>query len=218
MKNRVLVPVVSMFLGASLIFSCTKDKSVTSETSEVITSQEGDKYAVDTVNSKVEWKGFKVFKSENTSHFGTIKFTSGDVTVKDGLLESGKFTVDMNSLSTVDLTADTGKDKLDGHLKSADFFDVAQFGDASFEISKVTKSEVGDYNTILDGNLTIKGITKPQQFNANVSVSGDVVTIATQPTEVKREDFGVKFQSPIENGVIKNEIELQILVKANKGN
>lgn len=218
MKNRVLVPVVSMFLGASLIFSCTKDKTVTSETSEVITSQEGDKYAVDTVNSKVEWKGFKVFKSENTSHFGTIKFTSGDVTVKDGLLESGKFTVDMNSLSTVDLTADTGKDKLDGHLKSADFFDVAQFGDASFEISKVTKSEVGDYNTILDGNLTIKGITKPQQFNANVSVSGDVVTIATQPTEVKREDFGVKFQSPIENGVIKNEIELQILVKANKGN
>lgn len=218
MKNRVLVPVVSMFLGASLIFSCTKDKTVTSETSEVTTSQEGDKYAVDTVNSKVEWKGFKVFKSENTSHFGTIKFTSGDVTVKDGLLESGKFTVDMNSLSTVDLTADTGKDKLDGHLKSADFFDVAQFGDASFEISKVTKSEVGDYNTILDGNLTIKGITKPQQFNANVSVSGDVVTIATQPTEVKREDFGVKFQSPIENGVIKNEIELQILVKANKGN
>ena len=218
MKNRVLVPVVSMFLGASLIFSCTKDKTVTSETSEVITSQEGDKYAVDTVNSKVEWKGFKVFKSENTSHFGTIKFTSGDVTVKDGLLESGKFTVDMKSLSTVDLTTDTGKDKLDGHLKSADFFDVAQFGDASFEISKVTKSEVGDYNTILDGNLTIKGITKPQQFNANVSVSGDVVTIATQPTEVKREDFGVKFQSPIENGVIKNEIELQILVKANKGN
>ena len=170
------------------------------------------------MKTKVEWKGFKVFKSENTSHFGTIKFTSGDVTVKDGLLESGKFTVDMNSLSTVDLTADTGKDKLDGHLKSADFFDVAQFGDASFEISKVTKSEVGDYNTILDGNLTIKGITKPQQFNANVSVSGDVVTIATQPTEVKREDFGVKFQSPIENGVIKNEIELQILVKANKGN
>ena len=43
MKNRVLVPVVSMFLGASLIFSCTKDKTVTSETSEVITSQEGDK-------------------------------------------------------------------------------------------------------------------------------------------------------------------------------
>jgi hypothetical protein len=58
---------------------------------------------LDTLNSKVEWKGYKVFKSENTSHFGTIKFESGDVTVKDGKLESGKFVADMNSLTSVDL-------------------------------------------------------------------------------------------------------------------
>lgn len=218
MKNRILLPVLSLFIGASIAFSCTKDKVVTSESSEVTTTQDGDQFVIDTVNSKVEWKGFKVFKSENTSHFGTIKFVSGDVTVKDGQLESGKFTVDMNSLGSVDLTEETGKSKLDGHLKSADFFDTEQFKDASYEVTKVTKSEGGDYNTILDGNLTIKGITKPQQFNANVSLSGDVVTIATQPTEVNREDFGVKFQSPVENGVIKNEIELQILVKANKAN
>ena len=98
MKNKVLLPIVSILLGASVIISCNKDKPVTSESTEVSTSKDGQKYAVDTVNSKVEWKGFKVFKSENTSHFGTIKLSKGEVTVHEGALESGSFTVNMNSL------------------------------------------------------------------------------------------------------------------------
>ena len=217
MKNKVLLPIVSMFVGASVIFSCTKDKPVTSETTEVSTTKDGEKFAVDTTNSKIEWKGFKVFKSENTSHFGTIKLLSGEVTVKDGALESGTFTANMHSLDNVDLKDNADmKGKLEGHLKSEDFFGVDKFPSASYEITKVSKSDSGDYNTILDGNLTIKGVTKPQQLHANVSVDGDVVSIATKPTEINREEFDVKFQSPVENGVIKNEIEIQVLVKANK--
>jgi hypothetical protein len=63
----------------------------------VTTTKDGTQYVVDTLNSRVEWKGYKIFKSENTSHFGTIKFESGDVTVKEKL-ESGKFVADMASL------------------------------------------------------------------------------------------------------------------------
>jgi len=52
------------------------------------------------------------------------------------------------------------------------------------------------------------------QFNANVSLKDGEVSIATEPKDVMREDFGVKFQMPLANGVIKDEVNLQILVKA----
>ena len=197
------------------VVSCSKEKPVTSDVNEVTTTKDGSRFVLDTLNSNVEWKGYKVFKSENTSHFGTIKFESGDVTVKDGKLESGKFVADMASLTSEDLkNKKDDLEKLNGHLKSADFFEVEKFPTASYEITKVSPSAEGDYNTILDGNLTIKGITKPTQFKANVAVNGTEVSIATEPKDIMREEFGVKFQSPAANGVIKNEVTLQIRVKA----
>ncbi|AZA79466.1 YceI family protein [Chryseobacterium sp. G0186] len=213
-KKLFSLAIPALFIAAVMV-SCKKDKPLSSESNEVTTTKEGSQYTLDTLNSKVEWKGYKVFKSENTSHFGNIKFESGDVTVKDGKLESGKFVADMNSLTSVDLK-DSPEDmgKLNGHLKSGDFFEVEKFPTASYEITKVTPATEGDYNTLLDGNLTIKGITKPVQFKANVSVKEGEVSVATEPKDIKREEFGVKFQAPAENGVIKDEVTLQINVKA----
>jgi len=215
MKRRLFFPAVPALFTAFVLFSCSKEKPLTSESTEVATTKDGNQYVLDTLNSKVEWKGYKVFKTDNTSHFGTVKFESGDVTVKDGKLESGKFVADMSSLSSEDLK-DKKDDlaKLNGHLKSGDFFEIEKFPTASFEITKVSESAVGDYNTGLDGNLTIKGITKPVQFKANVAVNGGEVSIATEPKDIMREEFGVKFQSPAENGIIKNEVTLQVKVKA----
>ncbi|WP_223606991.1 YceI family protein [Chryseobacterium sp. OSA05B] len=213
-KKLFSLAIPALFVAA-VVVSCKKDKPVTSESNEVVTTKDGNQYTLDTLNSKVEWKGYKVFKSESTSHFGTIKFESGDVTVKEGKLESGKFVADMASLTSVDLKDDAEQlGKLNGHLKSGDFFEVEKFPTASFEITKVTPSTEGDYNTLLDGNLTIKGISKPVQFKANVSVKDGEVSVATEPKDIKREEFGVKFQAPAENGVIKDEVTLQISVKA----
>ena len=215
MRKKLFSLAIPALFFAAVMVSCKKDKPLTSESNEVTTTKEGSQFTLDTLNSKVEWKGYKVFKSENTSHFGTIKFESGDVTVKDRKLESGKFVADMNSLTSVDLK-DSLEDlgKLNGHLKSGDFFEVEKFPTASYEITKVTPATEGDYNTILDGNLTIKGITKPVQFKANVSVKNGEVSVATEPKDIKREEFGVKFQAPAANGVIKDEVTLQISVKA----
>jgi polyisoprenoid-binding protein YceI len=213
-KKLFSLAIPALFVAAAMV-SCKKDKPVTSESNEVTTTKEGNQYTLDTLNSKVEWKGYKVFKSESTSHFGTIKFESGDVTIKEGKLESGKFVADMNSLTSEDLKNDADQlGKLNGHLKSGDFFEVEKFPTASFEITKVTPTTEGDYNTLLDGNLTIKGISKPVQFKANVSVKNGEVSVATEPKDIKREEFGVKFQAPAENGVIKDEVTLQINVKA----
>ncbi|MEG2077800.1 YceI family protein [Chryseobacterium sp.] len=214
--KRLLFPIVlSVMMGGLLIVSCGKEKPVYSEANEVATTKDGAKYVLDTLNSRIEWKGYKVFKSENTSHFGNIKFESGDVTIKDGTLESGKFVADMTSLSSEDLKDKADQlEKLNSHLKSADFFEVDKFPTASYEITKVSPTADGDYNTVLEGNLSIKGISKPVQFKANVSVKGSEVSIATEPKDIMREDFEVKFQSPTENGVIKNDVTLQIKVKA----
>jgi polyisoprenoid-binding protein YceI len=215
MKKKLFYLVIPAVFATAVVVSCKKDKPLTSESNDVATTKDGAQYALDTLNSKVEWKGYKVFKSESTSHFGTIKFESGDLTVKEGKLESGKFVADMNSLTSVDLKDDADQlGKLNGHLKSGDFFEVEKFPTASYEITKVTPAAEGDYNTLLDGNLTIKGITKPLQLKANVSVKEGEVTVATEPKDIKREEFGVKFQAPAENGVIKDEVTLQINVKA----
>ena len=207
---------ISAFMTGMVLVSCGKDKPLTSETNEITTTTEGNFYEIDTLNSRIEWKGFKVVKSDNTSHFGTIQFESGDVTVKEGKLESGKFVADMGTLTSVDLKDDAEQlAKLNGHLTSGDFFEVEKYPTASYEITKVTENTSGgDYNTLLDGNLTIKGITKPVQFNANVSVKDGEVSIATEPKDILREEFGVKFQLPVANGLIKNEVNLQMMVKA----
>lgn len=215
MKKRFFIPVLALALTSFALTSCEKDKPLKSEGKEVSTTKDGVIYTLDTAASKVDWKGYKVVKSESTSHFGTIMFESGQVTVKDGKLESGKFVANMNTLASVDLKDDAEqKGKLEGHLKSGDFFETEKYPTATYEITKVTATEGGDYNTLLDGNLTMKGITKPVQFKANVSMNSGEVTIATEPKDVMREDYGVKFQMPIENGLLKNEVNLQIFVKA----
>ena len=209
--NSLLIAIFS----SVILTSCGKDKPVTSETNEVSTSKEGMVYEIDTLNSRIEWKGYKIVKSDQTGHFGTINFESGDLTIYNGVLESGKFVADMNSLTSVDLKDDAEQlAKLESHLKSGDFFETEKYPTASYEITKVSKNATGDYNTLLDGNLTIKGITKPIQFNANVSIKDGAASIATEPKDISREGFNVKFQMPVANGVVKDDVNLQILIKA----
>lgn len=215
MKKTTLISAILLISASVFIISCGKDKPVTSESNEVLTTSDGQVYVVDTLNSKAEWKGFKVVKSDNTSHIGSLKFESGEVTVKDKKLESGQFVLAMNSLANEDLTDAESNGKLLGHLKSPDFFDTAKFPNASYEITKVTEAPSGsDYNTILDGNLTLKGITKPFSFNANVKVDKGELMIATEPKDINRDEFGIKFQMPAAEGLIKNEINIQVKIKA----
>ena len=215
MKKSTIIAAILMISASIFVISCGKDKPVSSESNEVLTTTNGQIYVIDTMNSKAEWKGFKVVKSNNTSHIGTLKFESGEVTVKDNKLESGQFVIDMNSIANEDLKETDGNAKIIGHLKSADFFDVEKFPTASYEITKITEAPAGsDYNTVLDGNLTLKGITKPATFNANVKIKDGELSIATEPKDINRDEFGIKFQMPAAEGLIKNEINVQLKVKA----
>ncbi|MGY4748753.1 YceI family protein [Pannonibacter sp. Q-1] len=104
-----------------------------------------------------------------------------------------EMTIDTNSLDTFWADRDT-------HFKSADFFDVAQFPEATFKSTKVTKT--GEQTLQIEGDLTIKGITKPATLDVTVTAMGEhpmekkpwVGFAAT--TTIKRSDFGMDMYTP----------------------
>ena len=211
MKKQFLVfGLATLLLG---LYSCGKEKS-TNEPNKVEKVADAQIFSLNKEQSNIDWKGYKIFKSKSTNHFGTIHFSEGEIGVKEGKIVSGKFIIDINTIQTKDIeNADLAK-KLDSHLKNSDFFDVAKYPTATFEITKVTATEQGDYNSILEGNLTMKDITKSVHFNTNIKVDDQQVSIFTEPTDIDRTEFNVKFQSPAKDGFIKNEMTLQISIKA----
>ena len=106
--------------------------------------------------SNLQWEAKKVV---GAGHKGTLTFSSGEFTYKNNELVGGSFMVDMNTLTVTDEDMDAkGKAKLEEHLKSDDFFAVKKFPTATLKLKTVTKTQAG-YKT--EGDLTIKGITKP---------------------------------------------------------
>lgn len=133
--------------------------------------------------SKVEWKGYKV----TGSHKGTVDLKSGAVVIKDGGITGGSFEIDMSSLVCTDLEGGY-KDKLEGHLKSDDFFGVDKYPTAKLVITKYKKTGKNSYN--LTGDLTLKGITKSVSFTASLYGSK-----ATANLKIDRSKFNVKYGS-----------------------
>jgi len=101
--------------------------------------------------------------------------------------------VDMTSINCTDLQPGKGKEKLEGHLKSADFFGVEKFPTARFDITKVvSRGTAGDYR--VSGNLRIKESTKSIKFNAVVKKDAKS-SVATAAIKIDRTDFDVRYGS-----------------------
>ncbi len=144
----------------------------------------GTKKEVKVSKSSVVWKGYKVAGS----HTGTIALKSGSLTFNEDQLSGGTFTVNMSSINVTDISSDKGKGKLEGHLKSADFFDVEKFPEATLVFTNVTPK--GKNSFTVTANMTIKGKTNPVTFD--ISVYGNK---ATASLKIDRTGFGVKYAS-----------------------
>ena len=145
----------------------------------------GEKKVVKTEESTVTWKGYKVAGS----HSGTVAIKEGSLIFDGDKLTGGDFIIDMPTLVTTDVLGDM-KGKLEGHLKSDDFFGVATHPTASLVFTKVESSGKNSYEVI--GDLTIKGITKAVTFD--VSIYGSK---ATATMKVDRTDYDVKYGSTL---------------------
>lgn len=170
-------------------------------------------YTVDTQKSEIDWKGTKV----TGEHVGTIQLKEGSLTAEGNKLTGGHFTVDMTTLVDTDLSGED-KAKLEGHLKSDDFFGVEKHPEANFVINKATSKDGNTYE--ISGDLTIKGITNPITFPATVNVEDNQIT-ADATITVDRAKYDVRYGSGsffdgLGDKMIYDEFELQVSLVASQ--
>ncbi len=168
MKNRVQTIIVALII-ATVTFA--------------FTTIENEKKAIKVETSKVTWKGYKV----TGSHQGSIAIKEGQLTFKEDKLVGGEFTIDMSSIENTDLEGEY-KAKLEGHLKSDDFFGVEKFPTATLVFKKVKSTGKNSYEVTAD--LTIKDKTNPVTFD--ISIYGNK---ATANIKIDRTKFDVRYGS-----------------------
>jgi len=146
-------------------------------------------YSVDVTSSNVIWTGYKV----TGQHHGTITLKKGTLVFDNNLLVGGNFSIDMRSIRNTDMAGSGGAEKLEGHLRSDDFFSVEKHPTADLTITKVIPyGTAGDYRVYAD--LTIKGKTEPVKFMANVTDIGGAMK-ATANITVDRSLYDVRYGS-----------------------
>ena len=124
----------------------------------------------------------------------------------------------MNTISCLDLEAGNGKEKLEGHLKNEDFFDVTKFPTAKFEIAG---SEMKKGKLNVTGNFTLRGITKSITISATLTEKDGIATFKSDVFSIDRTDFGVtysskKFDAALKDKFINDLMEISFDVTAQK--
>ena len=227
MKMKILNhSIIALFVGSILLLSCSEnvpptDSETKMEKTEVDQKEGASSYTeltltdglynIDASESTCIWTG-KEASSKN--HVGTINYHKGTIKVIDSKFHSAFCGIDMQSIQCTDMNADKAE-RLNGHLKSEDFFGVEKHPYATLNIESI-KTKGGTSMAI--GKLTIKGITEAVAFP--LTLSGDSNTIVVDGTLVfDRSKFDVRFRSgnwfaDLGDELIYDDIELEFHVVA----
>jgi polyisoprenoid-binding protein YceI len=197
-----------MFLSACSDPSSDKSKAVTGEAAPVTSpaaAARGQKYVITPQNSQIAFVGSKVTGSHNGS-FGDF---SGQVDY-NGTPEQSHVNIKIKSDSITTDTPDLTK-----HLKTADFFDVAKYPEATFVSTAIKAGGEGGASHTVTGNLTLHGVTKSVTFPATINVTPDVATVDST-FSINRKDFGINYAGAADNA-IRDNVVLTLKIRANKG-
>ena len=233
MKTRLLMTAISAAFFAFI--SCTNapdsDEAKTTGAKDVNENKTGEKWNLNVSDSKIEWVGTKV----SGYHTGTVPLKTGEIFVNNGEVTGGKFVMDVANMQVEGPKgSDTARNnKLLGHLKSADFFDVATHPEGTFELTNVKaytgdavkdtndvrQEEINEYKVtnpthLVSGNLTLKGVTKNIEFPARITVSGNTAE-AVAKFNIDRKDWGIVYPGSPDD-LIRDAIHLGISIKAAK--
>lgn len=159
---------------------------------------------VSTEKSFITWTGSKV----GGSHNGTIQLKEAKLDMHDNHLHGGQFVIDMTSITDVDIKKEKNRLKLEGHLKSDDFFGVKTYPEALLKITEEATFKNGVAH--IHADLTIKGKTHPVHFEAHLD--GKKITAIIK---VDRSKYDVRYGSKsffdnLGNKMINNEFVLEI--------
>jgi polyisoprenoid-binding protein YceI len=179
------------------------------------------KLKVDPAASEVRWEASK--KVVSTVHHGTVNIQSGEIVLAGEQITGGTITLDMKSISNKDLeSSPKDKAKLEGHLKSPDFFDVEKYPTATFTIksAKPVKDSKDGLTHDVTGDLAMKGKTQPVTIPVTITRNGDSAE-AKGKAVVDRTKYDVrygsgKFFDNLGDKVINDDIKLDLKVVAKK--
>jgi polyisoprenoid-binding protein YceI len=151
-------------------------------------------FRADTEQSVIRWTGRNLFNH----HSGTVLLADGEIVIRDNTLVSARFRIDMNRIACEDIPDSTINRMLIDHLRSADFFDVANHPVAEFVADRVTAlpgSTEGTPNYLLSGRFTLRGITREIEFPI-LAASADRRRFTAQGTlDLDRTQFGSAYGS-----------------------
>lgn len=186
--------------------ACSSPEAVPATTTAPDPAAQERSYTVDPAMSAVAWSGNMIGMP---GHSGTLKFTEGSFTTKDGHVTGGNFTVDMKSYALTDTSyAPDGSKQgtramLMGHLMSPDFFAVDSFPTAKFNITSVE-------GNVAKGELTVRGRTNPATVEGITLSSDGSHAIASGDVTFNRQEFGVAWKATMKDMVLSNDIKLHI--------
>ena len=205
MKNTAVITFT--FLITLLVSSCANTE--TKKIEPTLEVQELDSVLqslnINTSTSSVEWKGVMV---GIYSHNGFVSIKEGNLVYQGNSITGGSITIDMETMTQSDSLYKTEENKLVAHLESPDFFDVANFPTATFEI---TSSDLGTNKVY--GNLTVKGITDSEVVE-NVIFDGETKS-ATGTLKFDRQKYGVTYKGSKKDMLVGDEVEMTISLKTN---
>ena len=190
--KKIIFAVLILATSFSLVAFTKKDK-----TNAAVT------FTVNAQKSKVDWIGSK----KSDFHTGYFPVKSGAVQVDGGKLVGGSFVIDVAGLKVTD---EGGGAKLQGHLSSADFFDISKFGEATFTINTVDYTKA-DRATI-KGDLSLKGIKAPVTFTAIIRNADDKGFFAEAFFPFDRTVFGINYGI----GMVDSDVQLAIHIYVTK--
>ena len=164
----------------------------------------------DLEQSNIRWYGEEL---TGKTHFGDLSFKAAQIELQDGVITGGIFIVDMMSLSVEDLSG-PGKTKLEGHLRSDDFFSVERNPEAKLKINQKAKLESNEQK--LHGELEIKGIQHPIDFTMTL---GDNNSALAQ-LSFDRSKYNIRFRSGsffenLGDKLIIDDIRMEVSLKWN---
>ena len=162
---------------------------------------------VDAAKSTITW----LAKKATGQHEGSVNLKEATLTFKGKNVIGGNFTVDMTSMTTTDLKAGQGKEKLEGHLKSEDFFSTEKFPTSTLIFKTVAAKSAGVFTVTAD--LTIKGITNPVTFDLATTANS-----ATANVKINRTKYDIKYGSGsffdnLGDKVIYDDFDLTVALK-----
>lgn len=171
-------------------------------------------YELDVANSNVEWKATKI---TGAAHEGVVPVQGGSITFTDGKVTAANIIMDMENLAVTDLEGED-KGKLEGHLKSPDFFDVANHQTASFTFKE---GQTVDNKLSAVGMLNIKGMDQESKASLMYSSNSGDGAVISGSMIFDRTDFDIKYGSgkffdDLGDRTIKDNVMLKMTLKANK--